>query len=146
MKQIRLFAYWGHFLAYIAIFTALVVDTTGTKVSKIETQVEEYEICVLMAGDDSDCKLEVDVPSFAILLCFHICTGMFPISTFLVFGTRRELYLFWKEYLLHCWKHKRLTLSFVPSFDPSTNTSTSINSLDEAEAAAARLRKSVREL
>lgn len=86
----------------------------------------EYIFCVLLAGKPDNCEIDVEKPSFAILILLWISISSFPIVTFTVFGLRKDIFLFWKEYFYYCYKNKTVTLSFIPSFDPGSTQTTII--------------------
>ena len=83
---------------------------------------------------------------------YSIFGGFFPIAVFLVFGFRKHMLLFWKEYLLYMIKNKTITFQFIPSFDPQTSKSTTINTIeDERESSSSssalqKLKKRIKEV
>lgn len=120
-----MFLYWAHFVTCIIIFTYKIIEYNKVSSDQIIDAISDYENCVKLNGDDEDCDLDVKVVSFWLLYLFHIIMNTFPISTFIVFGARKEIFLFWKEYFISSWKKKRLQLQFIPSFDPSVMVSSS---------------------
>lgn len=148
LKQFRLLFYWAHFVAFIVVLTVQVIETTNINEDKIYDAIYDYETCVKINGDDEDCTLDVEkyIVPFPQHVAFHVITGCFPISTFLVFGARRELLLFWKQYFVQSWKNKRLYLNFIPSFDPHSEVSVSDKIIDRAERRNTKILKCVNDL
>ena len=147
-KQARLFSYWAVFAAEITLFAIVTSMNASNSEEHIESQIVKYIGCVLIAGDDEDCTLTFDhLPPFSLVMATNIFLWGFPIVTFIVFGGRKEIFLFWKEYLAHCWKHKTLALEFVPSFDPQVTSSTTIQTLEDIEHSRnSQLTRNVNEL
>ena len=143
----RIFFFWGILVFNALIFTTFfILVTIVLDVDNLEKHFTEYRTCVLIAGDDEDCELDISgVPHFYLVLLGHITLLSIPILTFMVFGLRKDMLLFWKEYFVHAWKHKKLMVQFIPSFDPSSTTSVTVNSLDDADKTE-QLRKRIREL
>ena len=78
--------------------------------------------------------MEVDgKPEFVHLLLLWLSVSTFPIVTFFVFGFKKDLFLFWKEYFTYCYKNKTITFEFVPSFDPNSTTTTNGSRLEHIQ-------------
>ena len=137
MKQFRLFGLWIHYFLLVSFNTYLLAKSAETRSDAFFKEVEEYIFCVLIQGDDDPCPPLYDsdkIIEFGPMMTFHILLGLLPISTFIAFA-RKELFLFWKEYFVYCFKNKTIALQFTPSFDPDSSISqnSTIRSLDEVE-------------
>ena len=146
-KQMRIFFFWGTIAFNVIIFTTFfVLVNISLDVENLSKKFMKYRICVLLAGDDEDCELEFSgAPDYYMVLVGHVTLLLVPTITFMVFGLRKDMLKFWKEYFVHAWKHKRLMLQFVPSSDPSSTSAVTVNSLDESDKTE-QLRKRIREL
>jgi len=146
-KQMRIFFFWGTIAFNVIIFTTFfVLVNISLDVENLIKQFMKYRICVLLAGDDEDCELEFSgAPDYYMVLVANSSLLLVPTITFMVFGLRKDMLKFWKEYFVHAWKHKRLMLQFVPSSDPSSTSAVTVNSLDDMDKIE-QLRKRIREL
>jgi hypothetical protein len=123
IKQARLIILWLYYLSYIAI-TAAVYITIPDPTDEIGAQ-QKYIMCVLLNGNASKCRLESPGASFTKFLFVRVITIGFPTLVFCVFGARPSLFRFWKEYFIASFKNRRLYLEFIPSFDPTFESSQS---------------------
>lgn len=139
-----MFAYWSYLLlfTFFSIFV-IIYFNVALDFGKLFASVQEYRICVLIQGDDEDCSIE-NTPPYWILLVLNILGYVLPIITFLTFGARKELLLFWKEYFVFMWKEKKLVLGFIPSFDPTLSPTISTSS--EEPNLMEKLRDRVKEI
>ena len=148
IKQIRLIVYLIYYAMFISAFLALIVTRQHYVDSQDEVLagVSKYIICVFTDGV-SECDVNdfVTYMPYGVYLTFDILVLFYPIVTFLVFGTRTSLLLFWKEYLQNAWRTKRLPLQFRPSFDSGSIT-TKIHSLEGGDSISRESRRIIRKL
>jgi hypothetical protein len=119
---------WMYYLAYIAVTAAVFITIPDPK-DEIKAQ-QKYLTCVLKNGNASRCQLESPGASFTKFIFVRLVTLGFPILVFCVFGARPSLFRFWKEYFVASFKNRRLYLQFIPSFDPTFQSSQSTKTQD----------------
>ena len=140
MKQLRLFSLW----AYYALTVAAILNFTikNRFASNTDEELEEgtirYIDCVYGDPDDTDCKLTdyIEYQSFGDVYFVMITQAAFPIVIFLVFGAKKSMILFWKEYIQYMWKNKTITFQFNPSFDSVAVSKSAIRTLDTEDEEA----------
>ena len=150
-KQFRLFLFWGYFVVYVAINTAIVADFTihEQNTNQLVEKMQGFIACSFIRGDSDLCNLRdyIDYPGYEIIIAFHIVSGLFPIVTFILFGFRESLFQYWKEYFLHVMKHKSFPLQFTGSMDPNSKYSSDSGSVEDPKyTKAMAVRNSIREL
>ena len=134
-RQARLLTLWLHYVC-ICVFTSSTIGIASSNGAEFledpELVITEYVICVLQNGGPTGCHQLKNVAPlpFALVYVDNLLLFSFPISVFLMIGFRKQLILFWYEYLKEIIKTKRIPIPFVPYFDTST-ISTSQNRNDE---------------
>ena len=137
IKQIRLFLLW---IYYFGVVVALLNYTIDEEVNS-ESDEEffegfiEYIDCVYGDPDDTDCRLKdfIRYPSYGTIYSIVFTQFGLPIVVFLVFGARKSMLSFWKEYILYMWKNKTITFQFNPSFDSTTISRSSIKKVVDSK-------------
>ena len=137
LKQLRLFSLWIYYALTVAAILNFTIQNRST--SNTEEELTEgfirYIDCVYGDPDDTDCKLTdyIDYQSFGDVYFVMITQAAFPIVIFLVFGAKKSMLLFWKEYIQYMWKNKTITFQFEPSFDSTAVSMNNIRSLGNDE-------------
>ena len=134
IKQLRLFILWIYYTGVvITLFNYTIEEkiTSSTDEELTEGYIR-YIDCVYGDPDDTDCKLTdyIDYPNFATIYSMIVSQYGLPIVVFLVFGARKSMLLFWKEYIQYMWKNKTITFQFNPSFDSVEVSKSAIRTLD----------------
>ena len=95
----------------------------------------KYIDCAYENPDDHDCDFRdyIDYPDTWYILVVVILEAALPISIFLVFGAKKYMILFWKEYIQYMWENKTITFQFEPSFDSTAVSMNAIRSLGNDE-------------
>lgn len=128
-----MFIFWFYLFGFVCVvIVSIIYIRASSDEEDIIESVQKFKICVLINGDDEDCEFESS-PPYAIIFLLNFFGFFIPIITFLTFGARKELILFWKEYFMYVFKEKKIPLQFVPSFDPSSTSSVTINSSEEED-------------
>jgi len=97
--------------------------------------VFEYINCAYENPDDHDCDFRdyIDYPDSWFIFIVITIESALPIAIFFVFGAKKSMLLFWKEYIQYMWKNKTITFQFEPSFDSTAVSMNNIRSLGNDE-------------
>ena len=158
-KQARLIFFWAYYTSFVAVFTLYVtyltvIIRTGDEDNELEG-VREYIECIYINQGDENCDIQDFIPivPYWIVILYHIISSNLVIVSFFVFGFRKDIFLFWKEYFIFAWKNKKLPLSFIPSFDPkdsklsaNVETITSDEELNDDNKITKKLQRRIKEL
>ena len=143
-KQIRLIIFWLYFIAFVSIFVYVTISRHQSEGNGIQNGIQEYVLCIFTnAGDADKCNFDeyFQLPAFKALATMGVLITFYPILVFLLFGTRKSIFLFWKEYIKYIWNEKTITFQFRASFDQALLRSSiqTIESLRESRSESPRI-------